>query len=265
MSEDLWQALKKGSDRAALFIIRKDPNKQTKQNLMSLLSFLTYTTVILVLLINIIQHDQGIVIAVINGIFLLNAVVMVEITLDLIRKKDKIVEVISWCTEPFCKKFPKSMQHDAGKRFMRIHELSTMITLFQIKLFDFFAIMGSLGVATILQFIPSMRYQLPFPFHLPVEDYKNWTAFSITLLLQFLSSFIVAQMGGFFVSLLILFFLHVKEFLNIIWNELDTLKRSFNDAKIKEKLDLDQSLRDLVRMICSVVRLLLYLLINCSI
>lgn len=254
MSENLWDALKASSDRAALFIIRRNQKYRIEQNFLIFITFVIYSLNDTILLINIVQHDEGIVLAAMDAIFVLMSVVIIQIIFELMREKDRIIEVVSWCTEPTWKKFHKSIQPDAGNRFIRIRHISTRIILFQIKLYDFLAIGGSLGVASVMQCIPSLRFQLPIPWHLPIKDHKNWTAFFISLGLQILVSVFMAQVIGLFASLVIVFYLHVGEFLDIILDGLERLRQDMKDAEKRKSLDVNRSLRDFAKMISSCVR-----------
>lgn len=254
MSEKLWDAFKTVSDRAFVFAIKNNPKHKKLQNFLFFLSFLLYSVIIVILLINIIEKEEGIVISVINSIFTLMAVVIMEIILELIRKKESIHEVITWYTEPTWKKFHKELQPDAGNRFIRIRYISSGIILFQSKLFNFLSIIGSIGVASIMQCFPSTRYQLPLPWHLPVKDYKNWRIFSVSIIIQTICSAAMSQVFALFTSLLIVYFLHVNEYLAIVSHGLRKLRLDIENPESKEKLNISRSLRNMAKMISSCVR-----------
>lgn len=254
MSTELWAAFKEASDRSALFIIRPNPKHALVQKLIQTFCFMVYGIVLVIIVMNVIQRPEGIVIAAINSVFFLFTVVLLEIMYELITKKKQLVQVISWMTEPNWKKFHKSLQPEAGNRFTRIRHISARLILLQIKFFDFLCSFGSLGMAAVMQCIPSLRYQLPLPWHLPVADTKNWTVFSIGLMIQVLCFFVMAQVVSFFVSFILVFYLHINEYLNIILNGFHRLNQNMRDAKARQGLNVDASLLVLVKMIIDCVR-----------
>lgn len=254
MSEKLWQAFKEASDRAVIFIIRNNPKKRTQQKLFIFFSFVLYTVAGTLLLINVINRKEGIVLAVVNSVFFLITIAILDIISELINRKENILKVISWCTEPTWKKFHKSLQPEAGNRFNRVRHISTRIILFQIRFYDILSFIATIGIGIAMQFLPSLRYQLPLPWHLPIKNYKNWTAFSITLAIQATATFSMSQVIAFFASFIIVFYLHIKEYLEIILKGFDQLNQQLSDDEQKKGVDVDDSLKILVKMIESGLR-----------
>lgn len=203
---------------------------------------------------NIIQRAEGIVKAAINLVWLIFTIVLLEVLFELMTKREQIVDVISWMTEPSWKKFHKSLQPEAGNQFTRIRSISARLTLLHIRLYDVISCIGSLALSAIMQCIPSMRYQLPLPWHVPVADYKNWTVFSIGFFIQTTCFFFMGQIISFFVSFIFVFYLHVNEYMNIILKGFTKLNQNLRDNEVRSRLNVDESLLILVKMIVDCVR-----------
>lgn len=257
MSEKLWQAFKKASDRSILFIIRNNPAKRIQQKSLIFLSFLVYMIGSTFLLINVIKREAGIVLAVVNTVFFLMTMVIIDIISELINKKENIIEVISWLTEPTWKKFHNSMQPEAGNRFNRIRNISTRIVLFQIRFYDFLSSFTTFGIGTLMQFIPSLRYELPLPWHLPIENYRQLGPFLIAFVIQIVVTISMSQVIAFCASFIIVFYLHVKEYLDIILQGFDQLNNRLENVQEKNDVNVEESLKVLVKMIASCLRYLL--------
>lgn len=254
MSAQLWAAFKQTSDRSALYIIRPNPNHGIRHKLIQTFCFIVYGNALTFIAANVIQRDGGIVMAAINSVFFLFTVVLLEVMYELYSKREKLNEIISWMTEPNWKKFHKSLQPQAGNRFTRIRHISARLIVLQIRFFDMLSSVGSLLLSAIMQCIPSMRYQLPLPWHLPVTDHKNWRAFAIGLTIQVTCFFFMAQVVAFFVAFILVFFLHINEYLNIILEGLEQLNRKLRDLDTRSNINFEESFLVLVKMIIDCVR-----------
>uniref|UniRef100_A0A336M758 Odorant receptor n=1 Tax=Culicoides sonorensis TaxID=179676 RepID=A0A336M758_CULSO len=256
MAENLWNSFKLSSDRSVLFIIRPNPKHKVIQIILQLTSFMLYLTEFVIVLINVVQQKEGLVMSVINAMFLIMIFGMCIITIELIIKKDNIIELISWCTEPTWKKFHKSMLPEAGNKFLRIRNLSAAIILFNIKLYDVLSLLTTFIVGIAMQIIPSLRYNLALPWHLPIENYKTWPAFFTTLLIQTAGTVALSQVISFFVSFIVMFYLHVKEYVEIILCEYEKLNEKLRNKRSTECVDVNESLKILVIMIENYIRIL---------
>lgn len=252
MCDELWQSLKVASDRSALFIVRPEPDQRHHQTLFQAFCYCLYVIIIVIIFMNVIQRQDGLVISIVNSIFVLMTLCLCGFIHQLITQKDKVIEVISWCTEPNDKKFMKMLLPDAGIRFNRTRALAARITRFNSLFFDVITLTSTVFVSIVMQMIPMLRYQLPMPWHLPIKNYKNWTAFGICFTLQLTCTYLMSQVGSFFCSLLIVFYMHLKEYLEIIIDGMDKVKRKLRYER--EKVDIDGLLKDVVNMIMSALR-----------
>lgn len=208
MSNPLWFAFKEVSDRGALFIVKPNPKYWFLQKCLQVFCFTLYITVTFLILINVIQNNEGIGVAAINSVFFIMMIVVITIVCELIAKKEEINDVISWFTEPTWKKFHKSLRSKVSNRFNTIRIICARLLLLEIKAYDLLTIFGTLLLGGVKQCFPSMRYEPPLPWHLPIEDYKNWKAFFIVFGLQFIVFFFLAQVFAFFCGLFSHFFLN---------------------------------------------------------
>lgn len=105
-----------------------------------------------------------------------------------------------------------------------------------------------------MQLIPSLRYELPLPWHLPIKDYRQLGPFLIAFVLQIVVTISMSQVIAFCASFIIVFYFHVKEYLEIILQGFDQLNSRLENVEKKNDVNVEESLKVLVKMIASCLR-----------
>lgn len=162
-----------------LFIVRPEPGQRFRQKLLQSFCYTLYAVIIVIIFLNVVQSQEGLVISSINSIFILMVFCLCGLIQQLITQKDKVIEVISWCTDSRSKKFMEMLLPAAGIQFNNVRTPAAYITRLNTLFFVVIGLTSTVFVAVVMQMIPFLRYQLPMPWHLPIENHKNWTAFSI--------------------------------------------------------------------------------------
>lgn len=114
MCDELWGSFKVTSDRSALFIVRPEPGQRFRQKLFRSFCYTLYAVIIVIFFLNVVQSQEGLVISVVNSIFILMVFCLCGLIQQLITQKDKVIEVISWCTDSRSKKFMEMLLPAAG-------------------------------------------------------------------------------------------------------------------------------------------------------
>lgn len=254
MTERFLAEFKVISDHSFLFIVRSDPNKRSQHKLFQILCVIFYTFVTSIVFYTAFQKEEGLVIQVVNGIFILMTLVLAGLIYELINNKEAIDELLRWCSERGHDKFDKFLQPSAGNRFNFSRNICTRIVWINYRCFLGLGLSLTLLVGVVMQYFPSLRYSLPIPWHMPVANWRTKEIFLLTFVIQLVSVCIMSQTVSFFVSLFMVYFIQVYVFLKITIDGIYQFNQQLQNADKRNDIDIDASITIFIKMILSVIR-----------